>query len=165
MFRRVCLTGFLLAFATPAAAANCVVDFQKAVETTDEGKGAQSQMDTMLETRRNEMARMQTELENEAKEFQQKAMILSEAARAEAEQALMAKNQRFQQTAMQYEQELSQTYNMLLSELGEKMRSLSITIAKERSCDILLDSAAVVYKGKSADLTDELVAKYNAIHK
>jgi Skp family chaperone for outer membrane proteins len=165
MFRRLCLTAGLLSMASPALAANCVVDFQKAVETTDEGKSAQSRMDTMLETRRGEMARMQSDLENEAKEFQQKAMILSEQARAEAEQALMAKQQRFQQTAMQYEGELAQTYNMLLSELGEKMRSLSITIAKERKCDILLDSAAVVYGGSSVDLTSELVTKYNAIHK
>lgn len=165
MFRSFCLLSISLLFATPALAANCVVDFQTAVETTDEGKNAQKRMDSMLDTRRTEMERMQAELEQEAKEFQQKAMILSESARAEAEQALLSKQARFQQTAMQYEGELAQTYNMLLADLGQKMRSLSITIAKEKGCDVLLDSAAVVYAGKATDITSELVSKYNAIHK
>ena len=165
MSRFLCLLASSLMLSSTALAGNCVVDFQKAVETTDEGKNAQKRMDTMLDTRRQEMENMQAELEREAKDFQQKAMILSDSARAEAEQALMAKQARFQQTAMQYEAELAQTYNMLLAELGQKMRSLSITIAKEKGCDILLDSAAVVYPGKATDITDELVVKYNAIHK
>ena len=167
MFRRFLLILGLLMMAAPASwAANlAVVDFQRAVENTEEGRSAQSRMDTMLESRRNEMLRMQTELEKEMQDFQSRAMILSEQARADAEQELMAKQQRYQSTAMQYETELAQTYQMLLAELGQKMRSLAITIAKEKGVDVLMDAAAVVYTGDNVvDITDELIKKYDAIH-
>lgn len=160
---------FLLAalvFAPQAFAGPCIVDFQKAVTETEEGKSAQQKIDTMLETRRNEVAKMQSDFEQEVKDLQSRAMILSDEARAEAEQQLMMKQARLQQTAAQYEMELGQTYNVLLSELDQKMRSLSITIAKEKGCDPLFDAGAVVYAGGSTtDITLELVSKYNAIHK
>lgn len=166
MLRRFLLTSALLLAAAPAQAGTCIVDFQTAVTETEEGKAAQKRIDTMLESRRNEVARMQTELEQEMKDLQSRAMILSDDARAEAEQALMTKQARFQQTAMQYETELGQTYQVLLSELDQKMRSLSITIAKEKKCDMLLDAGAIVYSGPAVDdITNELVAKYNTIHK
>lgn len=165
MIRAFVLTATTL-LAAQAHAGTCIVDFQKAVTETDEGKGAQQKIDTMLETRRTEVAKMQSDFEQEVKDLQSRAMILSDDARAEAEQQLMMKQGRLQQTAAQYEMELGQMYNTLLSELDQKMRSLSITIAKEKSCDPLLDAGAVVYAGASTtDITAELVAKYNAIHK
>ena len=166
MLRPFLLTSALLLAAAPAQAASCIVDFQTAVTETEEGKSAQTRIDTMLESRRTEVARMQTEFEQEVKDLQSRAMILSDEARAEAEQALMTKQARLQQTAMQYETELGQTYQVLLSELDQKMRSLSITIAKEKNCDMLLDAGAVVYTGPAVnDITKELVTKYNSIHK
>ena len=99
---------FVLLCALPAQAGTiAVIDFQRAVVETDEGKSAQTRIDTMYESRRGEIERMRSELEREAQEFQSQAMILADSARAEREQALIAKNQRFQQTAMQYETELA----------------------------------------------------------
>lgn len=167
MVVRLFVVLFALLCALPAQAGTiAVIDFQRAVVETDEGKSAQTRIDTMYESRRGEIERMRSELEREAQEFQSQAMILADSARAEREQALIAKNQRFQQTAMQYETELQQTYGMLLQELDQKMRSLAITIAKEKGYDMVLDMGAVVYVGSGAvDMTDELVQKYNAIHK
>ena len=165
MVRRF-LFACLLFVALPAHAGSCVVDFQTAVTETEEGKAAQKRIDAMLESRRNEVTKMQADFEQEVKDLQSRAMILSDDARAEAEQALMAKQARLQQTAMQYESELGQTYNVLLSELDQKMRSLAITIAKEKNCDMLIDAGAVVYTGPAvSDVTTELVSKYNSIHK
>ena len=167
MFRQFfLLASFLLVSSQALAGTIATVDFQRAVTETDEGKSAQKRIDTMYETRRSEIEKMQAELEQEMKDFQSRAMILSDGARAEAEQSLMAKQQRFQQTAMQYEGELQQQYGVLLQELDTKMRSLAITIAKEKQFDLVIDSAVVVYHGGDVvDMTSDLVIKYNAIHK
>lgn len=150
--------------ATPAmAGALAVVDFQRAVNETEEGQAAQTRLDTMYGTRKAEIERLQTELEKEIEDYQARAMILSEDARADAEQNLMVKQQRFEATYMQYQQEMQQTYLTLLQDLDQKMRTLSEAIAKEKQYDLVLDRAAVIYVGgATVDMTDELIRRYNA---
>jgi len=167
MFARiVLLAGLLFCSVSSWAGTIAVVDFQRAVTETDEGKSAQSRIDNMYESRRGEIEKMQAGLEAEVKDFQSRAMILSDEAKAEQQQSLMAKQQQFQQTAMQYENELQQQYNGMLQDLDTKMRSLAITIAKEQGYELVLDAAVVVYQGDDVkDMTGELVSKYNTIHK
>ncbi len=140
-----------------------VVDFQRAVNETDEGKAAQAKLDSMFATRKAEIEKKQKELEAEFKDFESRAMILSESARAEAQQALLQKQAAFQQLYMQYETEMQQTYMTMLQELDQKMRAVSAKVAQERGYDIVIDRAAVVYLGPNAvDMTDDLIKRYNA---
>jgi regulator of protease activity HflC (stomatin/prohibitin superfamily) len=64
------------------------VDFQRAVNETTEGKGAQERLDTMYSSRKAELERMKSELEREIEDFEARALILSDSARREAEQKL-----------------------------------------------------------------------------
>lgn len=164
---RALIACFVLLAATPAFAGPiAVVDFQRAVTETDQGKAAQKKIDDMYESRRGEIERMQSDLEKQIQDFQARAMILSDQARAEQEQQLMLKQQQFQKRSMQYEVELQQTYSTLLAELDQKMRALSVTIAKEKGYDLVIDSAVVVHVGGAVvDMTNELVARYNKTHK
>src|SRR5690606_790845 len=94
---RALIACFVLLAATPAFAGPiAVVDFQRAVTETDQGKAAQKKIDDMYESRRGEIERMQSDLEKQIQDFQARAMILSDQARAEQEQQLMLKQQQFQ---------------------------------------------------------------------
>lgn len=155
-----------VALAVPSSALAggiAIVDFQRAVNETTEGKSAQSKLDTMYAARRTEIEKMEADLSKEIEDFKSRAMILSDSARSEAEQQLMGKQQRFQQLYLQYEQEMQQTYYTLLQDLDTKMRAISEKVAKEKGYDLVLDRAAVVYMGGSTvDMTDDLVKRYNA---
>ena len=160
--RHLALLGLLVS-STPAMAAGiAVVDFQRAVTETDEGKAAQQRLDAMYASRKTEIEKMQSDLETELKDFQARAMILSEEARAEAEQTLMVKQQQFQALYVQYQQEMQQNYFTLLQDLDTKMRALTETIAREKGFDLVVDRAAIVYVGGGTiDMTDELIVRYN----
>lgn len=168
MLRRALFLTAALSIFAPAAQAACivaVVDFQRAVTETDEGKAAQTKLDTMYATRKSEIEKLQSDLEKEFKEYEQKALILSDDARKEAEQNLLVKQQRFESTYGQYQQEMQQAYFTLLQELDNQMRTLSASIAKEKTYCLVLDKAAVVYAGGEAiEMTDELIRRYNAAH-
>jgi outer membrane protein len=164
MIARWFLFVVMLLVATPAWAYKvAVVDFQRAVTETTEGKAAQQRLDQMYATRKAEIDKLRTELEKELKDYQSRSLILSEDARMQAERDLMAKQQRFEQTYGQYTQEMQETYFMLLQGLDEKMRALVEKIAREQKYDLVLDQAAVVYfGGETIDMTDELIKRYNA---
>ena len=163
MFRLFVIMFGLIAANPVFAGGIAVVDFQRAVNETEEGKAAQGQLDAMYGSRKTEIERLQKELEAEVKEYQAKLMILSEDARAELEQALMIKQQRFEATYSQYQQEMQQTYYGLLQDLDQKMRAASVKIAEEKGYDLVVDKAMVIYAGGTTqDVTDELIRRYNA---
>ena len=152
-----------LMLSSPAfAGAIAVVDFERAVQETEEGKSAQAKLDAMLQSRRSEVEGMQDTLAKELADYEARLLILSDEARQEEERRILGKQQQFQQKMMQYEQEVQQTYYTLVQDLDEKMRALSETIAREKSYDVVLDRAAVIYVGGQAvDMTDDLILRYN----
>lgn len=141
----------------------CVIDFQKAVTDTAEGKAAQTKIDSMYASRKSELERMQTDLEKAIQDYQSRAMILTGDAKAQAEQKLALQQRNFEQTYMSYQNEMQQTYMSLLGDLDEKMRAIAQNVGKEQTCTAVIDRAVVVYGGPDlADVTATLVAKYNA---
>lgn len=164
--KQILATALLLALSAPALAQSCtlaVVDFEKAVTETREGKAAQARLDSMFSSRKTEIDRMRAELEKEVADYQGRAMLLSETARKDAERGLMEKQGRFEQTYMRHQQEMQQTYMELLQGLDVKMRAMTEQIARDRGCQMVLDKAAVVYIGAGAtDLTINLIQKYDA---
>lgn len=151
-----------LAFAGQIA----VVDFQKAVTLTEEGKSAQKKIDTMYMSRKAEMDKLRSDLETAIQDYQSRAMILSDQARAETEGRLAQQQAVFEQKYMQYQQELQQVYGTMLQDLDGKMRTLVTTMAKEKSYSLVVDSAAAVYHGSDVvDMTNDLVTRYNATYK
>ncbi len=166
MFRILTATIALFCSIDAFAAGIAVVDFQRAVTQTDEGKSAQAKIDTMYMTRKQEIEKMRTDLEAAVQDYQSRAMILSDSARADTEKKLAMQQQAFEQKYMGYQNELQQTYGTLLQDLDGKMRALTQTIAKEKSYSVVLDAAAVVYVGSDViDMTNELVGRYNVAYK
>lgn len=155
-----------LLFATPSLAQEqqiAVVDFERAVNETEEGKRAQDRLDTMYSDRKKEIERMRDELMAEMEDYKSRSMILSDEAREETEARLLEKQQGFEQTYMSYQTEMQQTYMTLLQDLDDKMRKMSRTIAEEQGYDLVIDKAAVVYAGgDTVDMTDTLITRYNA---
>ena len=166
MFRSLTLGLLLVVSANASASTICTVDFQKAVTETNEGKSAQGKIDTMFKARQDEVARMQAEFEKAVEDFQKRAMMLAADARGEQEQKLMLQQRNLQQVAMQYEQEMQQTYMGMLGDLDTKMRTVAAEVGKGASCGVVLDSAVIVYAAPDVkDLTTDLVSRYNALHK
>ncbi|MEZ4239544.1 MAG: OmpH family outer membrane protein [Myxococcota bacterium] len=164
--RRLVMMGLLSLAAAPAYAGKlCMIDFQTAVTDTAEGKAAQTKIDSMYSSRRGELERMQADLEKAAQDYQSRSMILTGDAKAQAEQKLALQQRTFEQTYMQYQNEMQQTYMSLLGDLDDKMRKIAQAIGKEQGCSVVIDKAVVVYAGDDmADVTGALVTKYNAQH-
>lgn len=166
MFRYALFFVFLLVAMPAQAITVAIVDFERAVNETTEGKAAQSRLDTMYSSRKAEIDTMRSDFEKLADDFQARALILSDAARADAEKELIRKQQAFEMKYMQYQQEMQQTYLTLLSDLDEKMRALTERIAKEKGYDLVVDKAASVYAGGQViDMTPDLISRYNAEYK
>jgi outer membrane protein len=152
-----------LFYATVAWAGGiAVVDFQRAVNETTEGKTAQKKLESMYSSRKAELLRQQQDLATAIQDYEQKKLILNDDARRSAEQAIYTRQSKLETDLVKYEQEMQEQYMNLVSSLDGKMRTLSATIAKEKGYDVVLDQAAVIYAGgTTVDMTAELIRRYN----
>ena len=140
-----------------------VVDFQTAVTQTTEGKAAQTKLDAMYGSRKGEIEKCVTDFQKQYKDFESRALLLSEAAQQAEGRDLAMKQQKCEELNSRYTQEMQKTYYELLADLDEKMRTMCERIAKEKAYDLVVDRAAAVYfGGEVIDMTPELVRRYNA---
>jgi outer membrane protein len=164
MLRSLMLGGFLLFSSIPAFAGKiAIVDFQRAVAETTEGKSAEKRLQDGMNIRRAELQRQNAEIQRLVKDFEAKQLILNEEARRQAVADIEAKQAKLEADFMRFEQEMQQEYLEVVSSLDTKMRALSGTIAKEKGYDVVLDQSAVIYFGAEVvDMTPELIQRYNA---
>ncbi|MCB9678554.1 MAG: OmpH family outer membrane protein [Alphaproteobacteria bacterium] len=166
MLRALAFAAALSVSTSAFAGGIAVVDFQRAVNETEEGKQAQTKLDAMYSSRLGELKKLEDELKAEYEDYKNRALVLSDAQKMEEEKKIGMKEQRFLQLNQQYEAEMQQTYYTMLQDLDVKMRTISEKLAKEKGYDLVLDRAAVVYMGGTTiDMTEELVKRYNAAQK
>jgi outer membrane protein len=154
----------VLGISTPARAdlKICVVDAEKAINETAEGKAAQTRLESMYATKQAEIEKKGKDLEREFQDYEARQMILSEDARRATEASLLQKRQDFQAMVYQAEQEMQSTYMSLLSGMEEKLMTVAQSLGASKGCSVVLQKAAVVYIGSGVtDLTGDLVREYD----
>ena len=160
------ITAIILTFAgTSAALAQSKVGYvnlQEALASIPDGKKVQQKLEGILKKKQEALAKERDDIQKKGEELQkQRAMLSPEAFQKEA-QALQGRMAALQESVMASNQELALKEKELAAPILKKMSDMIETIAKERGFDMVLDRAAILYGQSDADLTDELVKRYNS---
>ncbi|MCB9739982.1 MAG: OmpH family outer membrane protein [Deltaproteobacteria bacterium] len=167
----------LPSFASAEDAKIAVVDLQKVLLSTKEGKSAKSKFEALQNKKKKQLKRKDDELKKREKELLQERVAiekeLADAAKAGATsipEGLKAKAQAFQQKIMAFQKEVMEFQQAqkdaleklqakeaeLLKPIEDKIRKHIGEIAKERGFAVVLSRVAVVYAVESVDITDEV---------
>ncbi len=143
-----------------------VVDFQTALTLIDEGATAMARLEGMRDEKMRTIERKRQELTALQAELRSQSAILSEAALAAKEEEFMALQMEFQQAGMQAEQELQNSYLVMMEEFFEKLSAVAEELGKERGYNLVLEAteSGIVFHQGVDDITDELVTRYNTRH-
>ena len=159
MFRMLAVC-FALFLASPSFASTIgTLDLQLAAQKTDEGKRIQSQLDSITKSKQMELAKLQKEMQDALASYQQRAPVLSEAARAAEEKKLVGMQQNLQTMALKSEEDVKLKYAELMAGLERKIRSVAAEVAKERKIDLVLENTVVIYGASTVDVTNFVIEK------
>lgn len=137
------------------------VNVQEALATIKDGKKVQDQLKQILKDKEAALAKERDEIQKKGEELQkQRAMMSPEAFQKEA-QTLQGRMAALQESVMTGNQELAMKEQELAKPILQKISQLIEQMAKERGYDMVLDRAAILYGQTDADLTDELIKRYN----
>lgn len=155
---------FLLLSAAPALAETklATVDFQRALNESEEGKKAKSTLEGSFEATRLKLESAKAEVERLQKEFEANQMMLSAEALEANQNELQTKMLEFQQMVVGNQQEMALLEQEMTGKILQKLYAVAQSVGAEDGYNLIIESSAVVYANGVVDLTDKVVARYNA---
>jgi len=136
-----------------------IVDFQRALNEVSEGKKAKANLETRMETIKQDVEKRRRELEVMQEGLED--MMLSEAAQSEKRTEYQTKAYEFQQMVVTSQQEMTLLEQELTSGILEKLYKVAQGIAAEGGYNLIVEATAVVYVNGTTDITSQVIARYN----
>jgi outer membrane protein len=146
----------------PAVKRIAMVDMQRVLNETKEGKKARTDLETSSKAKQEKLDKKRTKLEADAA----KLGSLKGAQLASAQEQLQKESMELQSMLMTLEQELGDMHNKTLESMYKRAQDIVTKLAKERGIDLVLvrDAMTVIYVKDGIDITDEIVKLYNGKH-
>jgi len=163
MLRVVSFLALALTFATSAQAKMGYVDLQKAIQATEAGKKGKAALEKELAAKSAEFKKTEETLRKDADEFQKKMALMSDSARAKAQGELQQRFQELQSKAAASQMELQKKEREMTKPLIDELRAVIEGVGKEKEFEFVVEKneGAVLYAQAGADLTDEVIERFN----
>ncbi len=146
-----------------------IIDMQRALNDTDEGKKALGRLKTRLETENSVLKSKQDELRKLEEELNKQGYMLSESARSEKELKYRKLREDFEKYRESKSMEFAQQQKEATEAILKKLMVVVDTYAKDQHLDMILESSArsqgmpgsVVWYDPKKDVTDAIISLYN----
>ncbi len=146
-----------------------VVDFQKAVELSEDGKKARASFQPKVEKKQRELKAKQDELNKlkEELEMQMQSSLLNKAAQLEKQNDYKTKLRDFQRYYEDAQEELRLEEGKLMEKMLRALQEVIQKLGKAEGFDLILEKSqsAVLYRSDKIDITDKVIEYFNTSKK
>lgn len=138
-----------------------VVNMQRAVSETAEGKKAEADLKKLKKKLEDELNRKLKEFYQEQAKLQKAMSILKDDEKRKRMAESQKKYQDLQKRYMQAERELMASKAKVMRRISVKLGKVIERIAKKEKYDYIFANAAVLWAPSHVDLTNEVIRRYN----
>jgi outer membrane protein len=140
------------------------VDLQRALNECDAGKGARERFLGEMEAKQARLRKEKEALDNKREEFDKKAMVLREKERQSMEQQLEDQGLAFKRKYEDYQKELKRMDSEYTGSILRDLEAVIGTVGSDGGYTVIFEmqNSGIIYGDPSADLTDEIIRRYNA---
>ena len=155
-------------FAAPAAHAQQlkvgVVDMQRALNETEDGRKAKASLKKVFEDRQKQLDKQQNDLKAMKESLEKQRDVLSRDVMAKKLEEYQKAFAELQQTYMEFQKELGSKEGDLTKDIIERMQRIMRRVGQTEGYTLILErsEAGVVFIPTNFDLTDVLIQRYNA---
>lgn len=146
------------------AAKIAVVDLQRAIHETEDGRKAKDKLKKLFESRQQGLDKKQQELKKLKDELDQQKNVLSRDALETKVESYQKQLVELQQVYVEYQRELAEKEGELTKTIVERMERILRRIGQTEGYTLILErsEAGVIYVPTNLDLTDVVIQRYNA---
>jgi outer membrane protein len=138
-----------------------VVNMQRAISETNEGKQAEKKLNSLKKKLENELNRKLKEFYKEEEKLRKAWSILKEPEKRKRQKQSQEKFQGLQKRYMEAERELMKRKTKAMMSITKKMTGIIQRMAKKEKYDYIFANAAVLWAPRHVDLTNEVIRAYN----
>jgi len=155
--------------AAPAAAETKIgyVDFQRALNEVEEGKGARASLKRDFDEKQKILDKEKADLERMQGDFEKQAAVMNDDAKRDRIVEIEKRGREAAMKLQQFQKELSEREREVTRGIFDKMVAITREISDAEGFTLVFEKndSGLVVAPSSLDLTNELVRKYNARHK
>ncbi len=140
-----------------------VVDLQRAINETEDGRQAKRRLKKLFDERQKSLDEKQQNLKTQKDSLERQQDVLSEDALRKKVEKYQADLMDLQNEYMQYQQELQSKEAELTQKILEKMQAILRRIGQTDGYTLIVEAneGGVVWVPSNLDLTDVLIQRYN----
>ncbi len=167
--RRLLVAGSLLAILLSARASFAApvrigyFDVKRILAEVDDAKSAKSKLEADFKAKQKQLDAQKAEIDQLQSDYQQKAPVMSDSAKQQAQAEIYQKMQAAQKLYVGLQQELAQREQKALSDLITRLEPVVRGIAQADGYSYVFEKneAGLFYAPTADDLTAELIRRYN----
>ena len=138
-----------------------LIDLQRVIETSDQGKSAQAQIKKQKDKMEADLKQKGAEIEQIRQRLEREAMVMGKEAREEKEREARIKLNDFKILQKRYRSELQNLEKKLIEQLKDDVFVLVTEIGKKEGYLLIISKIGVLYSPSSIDITDQLIKRLN----
>jgi outer membrane protein len=140
-----------------------VVDMQKAIQSSADGKKAKAELETAFNKKKKELDDQGAALKKEQEDFQKKQAALSDTAKREKGSKLQEKMMKYQELLQKSNVEIQKKEQEMSEPIIRKIREKVSEIAKKKNLSIVLEKNdnIVIYSEDKNDITSDVISAIN----
>lgn len=161
------LAALMLAVAAPRLYAQvrfAVVDMQRALIETNEGRRAKTQLKKLFESRQEQLNSRQEALKRMKEDIEKQKNVVSRDALEKRMGEYQQEFVKLQQNYLEYQQELAQKEAELTKSILVNLQGIVRQIGTSEGYTGIFDSGSVIWAPTHLDLTDRVIQEYNQAH-
>jgi outer membrane protein len=138
-----------------------VIDLQRVIETSNQGKTAQAQIKKQKNKMEEDLKQKGAAIEQIQQRLEREAMVMSKEAREEKERETRIRINDFKSLQKRYRSELQNLEKRLIEQLKDDVFELVTEIGKKEGYLLIISKIGVLYSPSSIDITDQLIKRLN----
>jgi outer membrane protein len=144
-----------------------LVDVQRCIMETNEGKAAKNDLESTFAKSQATLERKAGALRKRVDDLRAKAAMLSDAELGKRQQELMRAEAELQQLSMEIQEEVMQKELLLTEKIYNKVAAIVKQIALEENLQVVLvrSEMTVLWANPKLDLTNRVIIRYDKQHK
>jgi len=141
-----------------------LVDLYKAVNESEQGKKAKSELESLIKSKQNSLEDKGKAIERIKGELEKKSGVLSADAKKSKEDEFERLTREYQRTAADSQNEVRKKEGELTGRIVKDIRDIITAIAQEEQYTLIIEKAEglVLFSDKGLDITDKVIQRINS---
>ena len=161
--------GWLLISCAPVFAQDKIkigfIDIQRVVQESQAGRRAKERFQAQVKKAEADIMKERQDLDRLKTDLEKKGPLMKEEERRSMEADFQKRSVALQRSMSDYQQELQQKNNQLMSDILKELEAIVNEVGKADKFTLILERSQILYSDQGIDITSKVIETYNSRNK